>query len=425
MKVLVVGSGGREHALVWKIAQSPLVKKIYCAPGNAGIAEHAECINLRVDDIQGLVNFASKNKIDLTVVGPELPLTLGIADEFLKKGLKIFGPTRDGAKIEGSKVFAKELMRRYGIPTAEFKIFTDRDKAIDYILEKGAPVVIKADGLAQGKGVVIAKSMNEARKAIDDIMVKRVFGNAGSAVVIEDCLDGEEVSIICITDGDDFVLLPPSQDHKRVYDNDKGPNTGGMGAYSPVPFVNDSMIRKITNRIIRPVIDALSKEGIKYSGVLYAGLMIKKGNPYVLEFNCRFGDPETQPIMMRVKSDIFEVMLSAVEGGISKTRIECDDNSAVCVVMASAGYPGEYKKGLEIKGLDNVKKMKDVRVFHAGTAFQEGKITTAGGRVLGVTGIGKDLMTAIKRTYDAVHMISWEGVHFRNDIGRRAFKENQ
>lgn len=424
MKVLVIGSGGREHALVWKIAQSPLVKKIYCAQGNAGIAEQAECVNLKADDVHGLVRFASENKIDLTVVGPELPLTLGIVDEFLKKGLKIFGPTKDGAKIEGSKVFAKELMRRYGIPTAEFKTFTKRDEAVDYVLERGAPVVIKTDGLAAGKGVVIAKSINEARKAIDDIMLKRIFGNAGSTVVIEECLEGEEVSIICITDGDDFVLLPSSQDHKRVYDNDKGPNTGGMGAYSPVPFVNDSITKKVINRIIKPVIDALSKEGIKYSGVLYAGLMIKKDNPYVLEFNCRFGDPETQPIMMRIKSDILEVMLSAVEGELSKTRIECDDNSAVCVVMASGGYPGEYKKGLEIKGLDNVKKMKDVMVFHAGTAFQDVKITTAGGRVLGVTGMGRDLRSAIKKTYEAVNMVSWEGVHFRKDIGKKAVRDS-
>lgn len=424
MKVLVIGSGGREHALVWKIAQSPLVKKIYCAQGNAGIAEQAECVNLKADDVHGLVRFASENKIDLTVVGPELPLTLGIVDEFLKKGLKIFGPTKDGAKIEGSKVFAKELMRRYGIPTAEFKTFTKRDEPVDYVLERGAPVVIKTDGLAAGKGVVIAKSINEARKAIDDIMLKRIFGNAGSTVVIEECLEGEEVSIICITDGDDFVLLPSSQDHKRVYDNDKGPNTGGMGAYSPVPFVNDSITKKVINRIIKPVIDALSKEGIKYSGVLYAGLMIKKDNPYVLEFNCRFGDPETQPIMMRIKSDILEVMLSAVEGELSKTRIECDDNSAVCVVMASGGYPGEYKKGLEIKGLDNVKKMKDVMVFHAGTAFQDVKITTAGGRVLGVTGMGRDLRSAIKKTYEAVNMVSWEGVHFRKDIGKKAVRDS-
>lgn len=424
MKVLVVGSGGREHALVWKIAQSPLVKKIYCAPGNAGISEQAECVNIRADDIQGLVTFASKNKIDLTVVGPELPLTLGIVDEFLKQGLKIFGPTKDGAKIEGSKVFAKELMRRYGIPTAEFKTFNNRDEAVDYVLERGAPVVIKADGLAAGKGVVIAKSINEARNAIDDIMLKKIFGNAGSSVVIEECLEGEEVSIIFITDGEDFLLLPSSQDHKRVYDDDKGPNTGGMGAYSPVPFFNDSLTKKVVNKIIKPIVGALSKEGIKYSGALYAGLMIKKGNPYVLEFNCRFGDPETQPIMMRLKSDIVEVMLSAVEGELSKTRIECDDNPAVCVVMASGGYPGEYKKGFEIKGLDDVKKMKDIMVFHAGTAFQDKKVTTAGGRVLGVTGTGRTLKSAIEKTYNAVNLIKWEGVHFRKDIGKKALRED-
>lgn len=424
MKVLVVGSGGREHALVWKIAQSPLVKKIYCAPGNAGISAQAECINIKADDIPGLLDFASKNKVDLTVVGPELPLTLGIVDEFSKKGLKIFGPTKDGARIEGSKVFAKELMRRYGIPTAEFRTFTERNEALDYILEKGTPIVIKADGLAAGKGVVIVRSMNEARKAIDDIMVKKIFGDAGKKVVIEECIEGEEVSVICITDGEDFVLLPSSQDHKRLYDNDKGPNTGGMGAYSPVPFFNDSISKKVINRIIKPLISAFSKDGVKYTGALYAGLMMRKDNPYVLEFNCRFGDPETQPIMMTIKSDIVEIMLSTVEGRISKTRIESNNNSAVCVVMASGGYPGEYKKGFEIRGIDRVKELKDIVVFHAGSAFKDGKIITAGGRVLGVTGVGNDLNSAIDRTYKAVSMITWEGVHFRKDIGRKGIKKN-
>lgn len=423
MKVLVVGSGGREHALVWKIAQSPLVKKIYCAPGNAGISEQAECVNIRADDIPGLLGFASRNKIDLTVVGPELPLTLGIVDEFTRKGLKIFGPTRDAARIEGSKVFAKELMKRHGIPTANFRIFTDRNSAVDYLLEDGTPIVIKADGLAAGKGVIVAKSMNEARKAIDDIMVKKIFGEAGRSIVIEEFLEGEEVSIICITDGENFVLLPPSQDHKRVFDNDKGPNTGGMGAYSPVPLVTESLEKKIINRIIKPVINAFSIEGIVYKGVIYAGLMIKKGNPYVLEFNCRFGDPETQPLMMRVESDIVDIMLSAIEGKLGMKELKCREESSVCVVMASGGYPGEYQKGFEIKGLEEVKKMKNVVVFHAGTAKKDGRIVTAGGRVLGVTGIGSDLESAIKTAYSAVNMITWEGVHYRKDIGKRALRK--
>jgi phosphoribosylamine--glycine ligase len=424
MKVLVIGSGGREHALVWKIAQSPLVKKIYCAPGNAGISEQAECVNIRAEDVKSLLDFALENKIDLAVVGPELALTLGIVDEFSKKGIKIFGPARYAARIEGSKVFAKEIMKRYGLPTSNFKTFTERDSAVDYLLEGGTPVVIKADGLAQGKGVVVAKSMNEARKAIDDIMVRKIFGEAGNTVVIEEFLEGEEVSIICITDGENYVLLPPCQDHKRVFDNDTGPNTGGMGAYSPVPIVTESVKNKIINRVVKPIINAFLKEGIVYKGALYAGLMIRKGNPYVLEFNCRFGDPETQPIMMRLKSDIVEIMLSALEGNLSKTRVECYENSAVCVVMASGGYPGEYKKGFEIKGLDEVRKMKDVVVFHAGTARQNGKIVTQGGRVLGVTGTGIDHDSAIKRTYSAVNMISWEGVHFRKDIGKKALKNN-
>ncbi len=424
MKVLVIGSGGREHALVWKISQSPLVKKVYCAPGNAGIAEQAECINIRADDIPGLLAFAFRNKIDLTVVGPELPLTLGIVDEFMKQGIKIFGPTKDGARIEGSKVFAKELMRQYGIPTAEFRRFNNRDEALDYVLEKGTPVVIKADGLAQGKGVIIAKSMNSARKAIDDIMIKRIFGAAGENIIIEEYLDGEEVSVICITDGDDFVLLPSAQDHKRLYDNDKGPNTGGMGAYSPVPFFNESLREKVINRIIKPIINALVREGIKYTGVLYAGLMIKKENPYVLEFNCRFGDPETQPIMMRVNSDIVDIMLSALEGKLSRIAIKCDDKPAICVVMASRGYPGEYKKGLEINGLDKVRELNDVVVFHAGTALKDGRIVTAGGRVLSVTGVGNDISSAIDVTYKAVNMLTWEGVHFRKDIGRKAIRKS-
>ncbi len=424
MKVLVIGSGGREHALVWKISQSPLVKKVYCAPGNAGIAEQAECVNIRADDIPGLLAFASENKIDLTVVGPELPLTLGIVDEFMKQGLKIFGPTKDGARIEGSKVFAKDLMRRYGIPTAEYRRFNNRDEALDYVLEKGAPVVIKADGLAGGKGVIIAKSMNSARKAIEDIMVKKIFGAAGENIVIEEYLEGEELSIICITDGEDFLLLPSSQDHKRLYDNDKGPNTGGMGAYSPVPSFNDTLEKKVINRIIKPVLNALAKEGIRYRGALYAGLMIRKENPYVLEFNCRFGDPETQPIMMRMKSDIVDIMLSALEGNLARRAIECDDKPAICVVMASEGYPGEYRKGFEIKGLDRVKELKDVVVFHAGTALKDGKIVTAGGRVLGVTGVGNDISSAIDITYKAVNMLTWEGVYFRKDIGRKALRKS-
>jgi len=422
MKILVVGSGGREHALVWKIAQSQLVKKIYCAPGNAGISEQAECVSIQAENIQALVNFVKNNRIDLTVVGPEVPLTLGIVDEFAKEGLRIFGSDRAATRLEGSKIFAKNLMKNYKIPTAEFGVFTDMDKAMDYILEKGTPIVIKADGLAAGKGVVIANSISEARTVLEDMMIKKVFSDAGKKVVVEECLSGEEISYLCVTDGEDSLDMPPCQDHKRVFDGDRGPNTGGMGAYSPPPLAGPELINKVSKEIIIPMLDALKKEGITYKGVLYAGLMIVRGNPYVLEFNCRFGDPETQPLMMRLESDIVEIMLAVTDGNLSGKKFKWSGKPSVSVVMASGGYPGEYKKGYEITGLEDLKRTADVVAFHAGTAFRDNKVVTNGGRVLNVTAIGNTLKSAVEKAYEACSKIRWEGVHYRMDIAAKGLK---
>ncbi len=422
MKVLVVGSGGREHALCWKLAQSPLVEKVYCAPGNAGIAQEAECHPVSVNDFEGLADLVKKEGIDLTIVGPEDPLARGIVDFFERKGLRIFGPQAKAAQIEGSKVFAKELMRKYGVPTADFQVFDDPEKAWAYVEKKGAPIVIKADGLAAGKGVIVCRTLEEAREAIQKIMVDKVFGSAGDRVIVEECLFGEEASFMVITDGKTILPLPTSQDHKPLLDGDKGPNTGGMGAYSPAPVVTPSLAQEIMEKIMRPTIEGLAKEGAPYRGVLYAGLMISAGKPYVLEFNCRFGDPECQPLMMCIKSDLAELIEAALEGKLDQKSVEEDPRAAVCVVMASKGYPGKYEKGKPIKGLAQVARMKDVKVFHAGTARKGRQFVTAGGRVLGVTALGKDIPEAIKRAYAAVKKISWEGVHYRTDIGAKALK---
>ncbi len=388
MKVLVVGGGGREHALVWKISQSPKVTKIYAAPGNAGIAGLAECAPIKAEDIPGLLAFAKSKAIDLTIVGPEGPLSMGIVDEFTKAGLRVFGPSRKAAEIEASKRFSKDLMKKYHIPTAEYGVFTDKTAAAAYVREKGAPIVVKADGLAAGKGVVVAETVEEALKALDLIMTEKAFGTAGDRVVIEECLKGEEASFMAFSDGKTVVPMASSQDHKRVFDADKGPNTGGMGAYSPAPVVTKKLERKVMETIMIPTVRAMEKEGRLFKGVLYAGLMIQNDEAKVLEFNARFGDPETQPIMMRLDTDLIEIIEAILDERLATLEIKWKPESAVCVVMASGGYPGNYEKGKEITGLEKAAKLQGVMVFHAGTALKNGKVVTDGGRVLGVTGLG-------------------------------------
>ena len=426
MKVLVVGSGGREHAIVWKIAQSPKVKKIYCAPGNGGIARQAELIDIKTDDMEGLANFAGLEKIDLTVVGPETPLVGGIVDLFEKRGLRIFGPGKESALLEGSKVFAKELMKRFGVPTAAFEVFESSDKARGYIEKMDSPCVVKADGLCAGKGVVVAKTKKEALDAIGEMMDDKVFGEAGRRVIIEECLEGEEASIIVISDGKNFVNLASSQDHKRVYDGDRGPNTGGMGAYSPAPVVTDELYKKIEDGILRPVFQGLGREGKPYKGALYVGVMATPSGPKVLEFNVRLGDPETQAILPRLKSDLVDIMERSIDGTLTGARLEWDRRPCVSVVAASGGYPGHYDKGKEITGLAELDGMKDVVVFHAGTKKGMRKINggdfyiTVGGRVLAVSALGGDIKSAIDNCYSAAEKIRFDGMHYRKDIGFRA-----
>ena len=420
MKVLVVGGGGREHALVWKIAQSSLVDKIYCAPGNPGIAELAECVHIGADEIEVLRDFALAEKIELTVVGPEVPLTLGIVDIFQENGLEIFGPSQAAARIEGSKGFSKDLMAKYRIPTATYRSFSDHAEALAYVREQGAPIVIKADGLAAGKGVVVAQTGAQAEAAIDDIMLQRSFGDAGTRVVIEEYMEGEEASFFAFTDGSSILPLASSQDHKRACDNDEGPNTGGMGAYSPAPVVTEALYQEIVDTIVRPTVAGMAAEGCPYCGILYVGLMIKDGKPRVVEFNARFGDPEAQPLLMRMKSDIVPVLQACARGDLNQAGIEWHDRAAVCVVMASGGYPASYTKGLPITGLDRAAALNDLMVFHAGTALEQGRLVNSGGRVLGVTGLGDNVAEAIEKAYAGVAAINWEGVHYRRDIGARA-----
>lgn len=422
MKVLVIGGGGREHAIVWKLASSPKVGKIYCAPGNAGIARTATCVPIKADDIEGLLEFAKKERIDMTVVGPEAPLTLGIVDVFKRSGLRIFGPTREAAVIEGSKVFAKEFCLRHNIPTAASATFTDIKEARAYLVKQQMPVVIKADGLAAGKGVIICNDVAQGSAALEEIMIARAFGDAGNKVVIEEFLHGEEASFIAISDGKNVLPLATSQDHKRVFDDDKGANTGGMGAYSPAPVVTAEVHERVMKKIMVPAVGGMAKDGREFVGVLYAGLMIRNGEPKVLEFNCRFGDPETQPIMMRLKTDLVDVMEAAVNGTLNNIELEWDGRPAVCVVLAAGGYPGGYEKGAHIKGLSEAASLADTAVFHAGTSEKEGSCVTNGGRVLGVTALGNDIASAIRNAYDAVGKISWEGMHFRRDIGKRALR---
>ena len=423
MKILVIGSGGREHALVWKIAQSKLVDKIFCAPGNGGTASLAENIDIKAEDIAGLLEFSRKERIGLTVVGPEVPLTMGIVDEFEKYQLPVFGPNKRAATLEGSKVFSKELMRKYKVPTAGFEVFDEVATACAYIEKIGAPCVVKADGLAAGKGVIVAQSVDQAKAAVVQIMQDRIFADAGNRVIIEECLTGQEASILVLTDSKDVIPLVSSQDNKRIFDNDRGPNTGGMGAYSPAPVVTASLFDDIMKNIIYRTIDGLVKEGITYRGILYAGVMLTKDGPKTLEFNARFGDPETEAILPRMKSDIVEAMLACASANLGKfakvSGLSWDPRPCVCVVCAAEGYPGDYKKGVPITGLDAAAKMKDIMVFHAGTR-NAGGIVTNGGRVLGVTGLGATIRDAIDKTYQAVAGINFEGMQYRTDIGRKA-----
>jgi len=420
MRILVVGSGGREHALVWKIAQSKLVDKIFCAPGNGGISQIAECIDIQADNISGLLEFARKEKIDLTVVGPEKALALGIVDEFTKADLKIFGPNKLAANLEGSKVFSKTLMAKYKVPTAKFKVFDSPEAAKKYIEANGAPCVVKADGLAAGKGVVVAKTVEAAKDAITLMMQDKIFGDAGKKIIIEECLIGQEASILVITDSRAVVVLASAQDHKRIFDDDQGANTGGMGAYSPAPIVTAEVLKEVMDKIIYRTIDGLAKEGIDYRGVLYAGIMLTQQGPQALEFNVRFGDPETQAILPRLKSDLVEIMLAASAGKLSKIgALEWDTGACVCVVCAAGGYPGNYTQGKEIHGLEAAAKLADVVVFHAGTKKMGDKILTSGGRVLGVTGLGATIKEAINKTYAAVEKINFEGMHYRKDIAKQ------
>ena len=422
MKILVIGSGGREHALAWKIAQSPRLTKLYCAPGNAGIAQLATCVSVQADDVPGLKSFVVSENIDLTVVGPEAPLAAGIADEFRKARLKIFGPTRAAAQLESSKTFSKELMARAGIPTAASRSFTDLLQALVYLENQRVPIVVKADGLAQGKGVVVATTLEQAKQAVIDMLQKKTFGQSGSRVVIEEFLDGEELTIMAFTDGKTVVPMLPAQDHKRVGDGDTGPNTGGIGAYAPAPLGTPALRAAVLHQVLQPVVAAMSKSGSPFAGVLYAGLMIVKGKPYVLEFNARFGDPETQVILPLLKTDLVDVVEAVVEHRLDQVRIEWHDRSAVCVVMTSGGYPGAYQTGMPIAGLPEKVLSGDVLVYHAGTKRQGRDVVTAGGRVLGVTGVGMQFTDAMQRAYETVRTISFPGSHYRTDIAQRAIR---
>ena len=428
MKILVIGSGGSEHALCWKIAQSPKCKKLYCAPGNGGISEIAELVDIKAEDIGGLIKFAKEKKTDLTVVGPESPLVAGIVDRFEKEGLRIFGPKKDCALLEGSKVFSKELMKKWGVPTSDFKVFEKSDEALKYLAAKKPPIVVKADGLCAGKGVVVCKTIDEAKNAVEDMMVRKIFGDAAKKIIIEDCLIGEEASIIVIADGKNVVPLASSQDHKRVFNGDKGQNTGGMGAYSPAPIVTNPLFKEIMDKVIYPMINGLANEGKPYKGALYAGIMVTKEGPKVLEFNARFGDPETQAILPRLKSDLVGAMEASIDGKLKDYKLDWDPRPCVSVVMASGGYPGDYEKGIEITGVDYAKALKDVVIFHAGTKAgrraSDGNSTflTNGGRVLNVTALGSDIKDAVQNCYDAVDKIRFDRMHYRRDIGFKAIK---
>jgi len=424
VKILVVGSGGREHAMVWKLAQSPRQPRIFCAPGNAGIEKLATCLPIKADDIAELKEFALREQIDLTVVGPEAPLALGIADEFRKAKLKIFGPTKAAARLESSKSFSKDIMAANRIPTAEARSFDRMDQALAYLETRPLPIVVKADGLAQGKGVVVAMTLAEAQQAVRDAMEKSVFGQAGHRVLIEAFLDGEEVTIMAFTDGKTVVPMVPAQDHKRVGDQDTGPNTGGMGAYAPAPIGTAALREQVLREVLQPTVDALTRLGCPFQGVLYAGLMVVKGTPYVLEFNARMGDPETEVVLPLLKTDLIDVMEAVVEHRLDQLAIEWHQESAVCVVMTSSGYPGPYRTGVPIQGLGTQPPDWRGGIFHAGTNRTADGIVTAGGRVLAVTACAPTLREAADRAYQIVDSISFEGRHFRRDIAHRALPPN-
>lgn len=427
MKVMVVGGGGREHALAWKAACSPLVERVFVAPGNAGTAGEKNVENLAISDgsVGELADFAEKERIDLTIIGPENPLVKGVVDVFAEKGLKCFGPTRKGAQLEGSKGFAKDFLARNCIPTADYKIFEDAGAAKDYIRKIGTPLVIKADGLAAGKGVIIAQSESEAFSSVDNMLSGEAFGKAGQTIVVEEMLRGEEASFIVMTDGKNILPLATSQDHKTRDNGDKGPNTGGMGAYSPAPVLTDEIYQRAMKEVIEPTVKGMAEEGVPYIGFLYAGLMIQKdGTPKVLEYNCRFGDPETQPIILRLKSDLVELCLAALDGRLNEVEALWDERSSLGVVMAAGGYPIKYRKGDVIEGLGALDE-RDCKVFHAGTRMQDGNIVTNGGRVLCVTALGRKVSSARDKAYDIVKKIGWKDAYYRTDIGHRAIaREN-
>lgn len=420
MRVLVVGRGGREHTIVWKLKQSAKVSELFCAPGNAGIAELATCVPIEEKQFAELSAFARKERIDLVVVGPEDPLFAGAVDHFEREGLKVFGPRADAAIIEGSKIFTKDLMQKYSIPTAAYASFADFESAWRYVREQRLPIVIKADGLAAGKGVIIAHTLAEAEQALTEIMVDKTFGDAGDHVVIEEFLQGEEMTILAFVDGTTVRPMVPSQDHKPIFDGDEGPNTGGMGTYSPVPHIPQSVVDKAIETIVIPAAEAMVQEGRPFRGVLYAGLMLTEEGPKTIEFNCRFGDPETQVILPRLKSDLLDIMLATIKGRLAEVDIAWHEEAAVCVVLSSGGYPGPYETGIPITGLADVGDK--ALVFHAGTAQQDGQIVTAGGRLLGVTGFGKGIAEAREKAYAAVDHIRYEGKHYRTDIGKKALQ---
>jgi len=422
MNVLIIGGGGREHALAWKVAQSPRVTRVFVAPGNAGTAREARCQNVAIqaEDVDGLLRFAQDNHVDLTIVGPEAPLVLGVVDRFQAEGLRIFGPVQKGAQLEGSKSFAKDFLARHNIPTAAYGNFADIAAAETFIRQHGAPIVVKADGLAAGKGVIIAQAVDEAIAAVHDMLAGNAFGAAGRRVVVEEFLEGEEASFIVMADGEHALALATSQDHKRAGDGDTGPNTGGMGAYSPAPVVTPELHERVMREVIRPTIRGMQAEGVPYTGFLYAGLMIDRdGLPKVLEFNCRFGDPETQPVMLRLQSDLVALIEAALDGELDAVEAEWDPRPALGVVMAAGGYPGNYNKGDVIEGLPT-DEAGDTKVFHAGTTLRDGQVVTSGGRVLCVTALGTTVSEARSRAYEAVKLIRWNGVQYRGDIGYRA-----
>jgi phosphoribosylamine---glycine ligase len=423
MKVLVIGSGGREHALVWKLRQSPRVSHIYCAPGNGGICEEAECVAADIKSLPSLISVAAQLQPDLTVIGPELPLTLGVVDEFNRRGWRIFGPTQAAAQLEASKSFAKQFLQRHHIPTALYAICNSPEEVRDALGHFHTPVVVKADGLAAGKGVVIAKTKDEAIAVAGEMLSGKMLGQAGARVILEECLQGDELSFLVFSDGERVAPLVAAQDHKRLDDGDSGPNTGGMGAYSSPAIIDDKMRDWLVNHIARPVVAGMKAEGNEFKGVLYCGLMMTARGPMVLEFNCRFGDPETQPILMRLESDLVEAIEASIEGRISEGDFRWSNDASVCVVMASGGYPGTFDSGKKIGGLEQAAAMPGIKVFHAGTTRRDGSYYTSGGRVLGVTARASDLGSAVKRVYEAVSVIGFEGAHYRKDIAARALKK--